>query len=104
MLTLVEVGTLEHQMGALASKLEGNLLQIAVSRGLHDLPAGDGASGECDLVDIFMRRESGTTDATQRGDSVENTWREAALNVRADNRTRECGPEVSGRTLTQLPR
>jgi len=51
---LVEVGVFEDEQRRLAARLQRDVLHVHGGH-LHDLPAGRGAAGEGDLVDIEMR-------------------------------------------------
>lgn len=76
---VVNVGVVEDDVGRLASKLEGDLLQVGVGSGLEDLATDKGGAGEGDLVDIHVRGESGTGSLSEAGDDVDDSGREASL-------------------------
>jgi hypothetical protein len=76
---LLDVGVLEDDVGGLATKLEGDLLEVGGSSSLHDLSANDGGTSEGDLVNVHMRGESGTGSLAVTGDKVEDTGRETSL-------------------------
>ena len=52
---LLDVGVLEDNVWRLATKLEGNFLQVRVGSGLHDLATDAGGASKGDLVDVHMR-------------------------------------------------
>lgn len=76
---VVNVGILKDDVGRLATKLEGDLLQVGRGGGLEDCAADDGGTGEGDLVDVHVGRKSGTSDLTETGDDVDDTRREAGF-------------------------
>lgn len=53
--SIFNVGVVEDDVGALATKLESNLLQIALGGSLEDGSADDGGASEGDLVNIHVR-------------------------------------------------
>jgi len=90
---VVDVSILEDNVGRLATKLEGDLLQVGRGSGLENCAADDGGTGEGDLVDVHVRREGGTSDLTETGDDVDDTRREAGF-------LNECGSdETTKRSL-----
>lgn len=76
---VVNVGVIEDNVGGLATKFEGDLLQVAASSGLHDLATDEGGTGEGDLVDIHVGGNGCTTDLTETSNDVDNTWWETSL-------------------------
>jgi hypothetical protein len=76
---VINVGILEDDVGRLAAKLEGDLLQVGRGGGLEDCAANDGGTGESDLVDVHVRGEGGTGDLTETGDDVDDTRGEASF-------------------------
>lgn len=76
---LLDVGILEDDVGGLATKLEGDLLEVGRSSSLHDLSANDGRTSEGDLVNVHVRREGGTGSLAVTRDKVEDTSRETSL-------------------------
>ena len=76
---LLDVGILEDDVGGLATKLEGDLLEVGRGSSLHDLSADDGGTSEGDLVNVHVRRESGTGSLAVTRDKVEDTSGETSL-------------------------
>ena len=76
---LLNVGILEDDVGRLAAELEGDLLQVGVCSGLHDLAADKSGASEGDLVDVHVRRDGGTGDPAEAGDDVDDTRGETSL-------------------------
>ena len=56
--SLVQVGVIEDDDGALATELEGDLLQVRLRSRLHDLATDKCAACECDLLDVSPIRIS----------------------------------------------
>ena len=89
---IVNVGVVEDDIRALASKLESNLLQIRASSGLHDLSADHRRTCECNFVDVHVRRDSGASNLSEARDNVDDTRRESSLlDKRGGNQSRERG-------------
>jgi hypothetical protein len=76
---LVEVGIIKDNVGALASELESNLLQVGASGRLHNLSADDGGTSESDLVNVHVGGHGSTGDLSETSDDVDDTWWEAGL-------------------------
>lgn len=74
-----EIGIIEDDVGALATKFQRHLLQVRASGGLHDLSSDNGATGEGDLVDVHVGGHCGTGDLAEAGDDVDDAWWEAGL-------------------------
>lgn len=90
--SLLNVGIIEDDVGGLATKLEGDLLQVGGGSSLHDLSADDGGTSEGDLVDVHVGGKGSTGSLTEARDKVENTSGEASLlNVLSENKGRERG-------------
>ena len=83
---VVDVGVIEDDVGALAAKLESDLLQIRRGSSLHDRAADYGRAGEGHLVDVHVRGDGRTRDLAEARDDVDDAWREAGL-------FHECGCE-----------
>ena len=62
------------------TKLQGNLLQVTLSRSLKDGTANKGGAGESDLVNVHVAGDGGTSDTTETRDDVNNTRGETSLN------------------------
>lgn len=76
---VVNVGILKDNVGRLATQLEGNLLEVALGRGLEDGTADSGGTGEGDLVDVHVAGDGRTSDTTETGDDVDHTRGETSL-------------------------
>ncbi len=76
---VVNVSVLEDDVGRLSAELESDLLQVRASSGLQDRAADNRGASECNLVNIHVRREGGTSDLAEAGDNVDDTWRETGL-------------------------
>lgn len=76
---VVNVGIREDNVGRLATQLQGNLLQVALGRGLQDAPANQGRAGEGDLIDVHVVRDGSTGDLAETREDVDHTRREAGL-------------------------
>lgn len=77
--SLLNVGIGEDNVRALASKLEGDLLQVGASGSLHDLTTDNGGASEGNFVNVHMGGHSRTSDLTEARDDVDDTWWEAGL-------------------------
>jgi hypothetical protein len=77
--SLFDVGISEDNVGALATKLEGHLLQVGASSRLHDLATDNSGTSEGNLVDAHVSGHGGTGDLTETGNDVDNTRGEASL-------------------------
>ncbi len=73
-----EVGVVEHDVGRLATELEGDPLDGAGGH-LGDPLAGPGRAGEADHVDAGMGGDRLADDRTGAGDQVEHAGRQADL-------------------------
>lgn len=76
---VVNVGIVEDNVGRLATELEGDLLQVAASSGLHDLSSDEGGASEGNLVNIHVCRKGGTSDLSESRNDVDDTGREASF-------------------------
>lgn len=76
---VVNVSILEDDVGGLATQLEGDLLEVALGRGLEDGTADHGGTGEGDLVNVHVAGDGSTSDTTETGDDVDHTRGEASL-------------------------
>lgn len=70
---LVQISIVEDDVRALSSKFEGDLLEVALRGGLHDLTADEGRPGERDFLDVRVRGESLSGSAAVPGDDVDGT-------------------------------
>lgn len=87
---VLDVGVVENDVGGLATKFEGNLLEVGGGSGLHDGSANDGGASEGDLVNVHVRGEGGTGSLAKSGNKVENTRREASLlNKLSEDKSRQ---------------
>lgn len=76
---VVNVGIVEDNVGGLAAQLEGDLLQVTLGSGLEDHTANEGGTSEGNLVNVHVAGDGGTGGATETGDDVDDTGREAGL-------------------------
>ena len=76
---VVNVGVVENNVGGLATKLESNLLQVALGGGLEDGTANKGRTSEGDLVNVHVAGDGSSSDTAQAGDDVNDTRREASF-------------------------
>lgn len=76
---VVNVGIVEDNVGGLAAELEGDLLQVTLGSGLEDHTANQGGTSEGNLVNVHVAGDGGTGGATETGDDVDDTGREAGL-------------------------
>lgn len=76
---VVNISIVKDDVGALATKLEGNLLQVGIGSSLHDLASDHGGTGESDLVNVHVRSNGGTGDLSDTRDDVDDTWGETSL-------------------------
>lgn len=76
---LLDVGILEDDVGGLATKLEGDLLEVGRGSSLHDGSADDSGSSEGDLVNVHVGGQGSTSGLAVAGDEVEDTGRETSL-------------------------
>lgn len=89
---LLDIGIVEDNVGGLATKLEGNLLQVGLGSSLHDLAANNGRTSEGNLVDVHVGRDGGTSNPAEAGDDVENARGETSLlNELSKDESRERG-------------
>ena len=86
---LVDVGIGEDNVGRLATKLEGDLLQVGASSRLHDLATDNGGTSESNLVNAHVGGHGSTSDLTETGNDVDDTRRETSL-------LDECAGNVGG--------
>lgn len=76
---LLDVGVVEDDVGGLATKLQGNLLQVGGGGSLHDLSADNGGAGEGNLVNVHVGGDGSTSNLAETRDQVEDTGRETSL-------------------------
>lgn len=76
---LLNVGVVEDNVGGLATKLQGNLLQVGGGGSLHDHAADDGRTSEGDLVDVHVGGQGSAGSAAETRDDVQNSRRETGL-------------------------
>jgi len=77
--SLFHVTIVEDDTRRFASKLKCDVLQVALSRRLRDLPSNDSAAGERDLLDIHMRRNGRTDGVSIPDQDVQHTWGQTGL-------------------------
>ena len=73
---LVEIRVVEDDIRALSTEFKCDILEIALGRSLHDLPAGDGRTGEGDLLNMRMVADCLTNGIPISNDEVEDASRE----------------------------
>ena len=76
---ILDIRIVEDNIRALATKLQGDLFQVRASGRFHDLPANNGRSGESDLVNIHVGRESSAGNLAETGDDVDDTGWETSF-------------------------
>ena len=76
---LVEICVVEDDVRALSAKLKGNILEVALRSGLHDLPANDGRASERDLLDAVVLADCLTDGVSVSDNKVEDTRGEAGF-------------------------
>ena len=76
---IIDIRIVEHDIWALATKLQCNLLQVRAGSRFHDLSTNDSRSGESDLVNVHVGGESSTCNLAEAGDDVDDTGRETSL-------------------------
>lgn len=76
---IVNVCIVEDNVRALATELEGDLLQVGAGSGLHDLATNNGGASEGNLVDVHVCRDGGTGDLTESREDVDDTCWETGL-------------------------
>lgn len=87
---ILDVGVIENDVGGLATKLEGNLLEVGGGSGLHDGSANDSGASKGDLVNVHVGGEGGAGSLAESRDQVENTSGEASLlNKLSENKSRQ---------------
>ena len=69
----LKISVLEDDVGRLSSQLEGDLLQVGGSSGLHDLSTNGSRPGKGDLSDLGVLRDGSTDDGSISVDNVDNT-------------------------------
>ena len=87
---LLNVGVVKDNVGRLATKLEGDLLQVGGGSSLHDGATNNGGASKGNLVNVHVRGNGGTGSLAEAGDQVEDTSREAGLlDELSENESRE---------------
>lgn len=76
---VLDVGIVEHDVGALATEFEGDLLEVGSGGCLHDGAANDGAAREGDLINVHVRRHGRPRGLTEAGKDVDDARWEASL-------------------------
>lgn len=75
----IDIGVLEDDVGRLATELEGDLLEVGRSSGLHNGATDQGGASESNLVNIHVRGNSSTSDLSETVDQVEDACGETSL-------------------------
>ncbi len=76
---LVEVGVVEDDVGRLATELEGDVLQVALGGGLHNLATDQSTTSEGDLINLHVGGDGGTDGVSVAVADVDETRREAGF-------------------------
>lgn len=76
---LVEIRIVEDDVGALASKLKSNGLEIALCGRLHDLASNESAAGKGNLVYFHVRTYGSSDSMSVTGEDVDGTWWKASF-------------------------
>lgn len=76
---IIDVRVIEDDVGALSTKLQSNLLQVAVCGGLHDGSANSGGAGERNLVDIHVGGDRRSSNLSDTREDIDDTRGEASL-------------------------
>jgi len=77
--SLIEICVVEYNVWALSTKLKGDILEVALGGGLHDLSADEGRTGEGNLVDTMVLGDGLTNSISVSNNKVEDTRREASF-------------------------
>ena len=79
--SVLNIRIVKHNIWALATKLQRNLLQIRTSSRFHDLSANNGRSSESNLVDVHVGRESSSCHLAEARNDVDDTgWETSFFN------------------------
>lgn len=70
---LVEVCVVENDIRALSTELKGDVLEVTLSGGLHDLPADEGRTSERNLLDTTVLADGLTDGVPVSDDKVKDT-------------------------------
>ena len=93
--SLLQVTVIEDDVGALSTKLEGDVLDVRVGGALHDPSADNSASGECDLLDAHVAADGLADSGTVTVDNIKDTGGEASLVGQLGEETRWRPDELS---------
>ena len=77
--SLLNVAVIEDDVGALATELEGGVLQVCPGSSLEDLATDESGTSEGDLLDVGVDGDGVTDTGTIAVDNVDDTRREASL-------------------------
>lgn len=89
---VLDVGVVEHNVGRLATELEGDLLEVGLGRGLENGSADNGGTSEGNLVDVHVRGDGGTSRLAETGEDVDHTSGDPGLLAKSGGvQTRERG-------------
>jgi len=92
----VDVCVVKDDVGALSTKLEGDVLEVRRSGSLHDVTTNKSRSSECDLFNVHMRGNRGADGVSVASNKVDNTSRQASLLEQRDNPQRAQGRKLAG--------
>ena len=76
---LIEVRVVEDDGRTLSTELEGNVLEVALGGGLHDLPADEGRASEGNLFDTRVLGDGLADGRSVPNNEVEDTRGEASF-------------------------
>ncbi len=76
---LLDIGVIEDNVGGLATKFQGDLLQVGGGSSLHDGTTDKGRASEGNLVDVHVGRNSGTGNSAKAREDVDDSGRETSL-------------------------
>lgn len=76
---VVDVGIVEDNVGALATKLECDLFEVGACRGFEDGSASDGGTGEGNFVDVHVRGNGSTGNFAKARNDIDDSWWETSL-------------------------
>jgi len=93
---LLEIRIVEDDVRALSTQLEGNVLEVALGGGLHNLPANEGRTGECDLLDTVVLADGLTDGVSVSDNEVEDTRGEANFTGHVGDHESSQGSQLGG--------
>jgi hypothetical protein len=76
---LVKICIVEDNVWALSTEFKGDVLEVAPSRGLHDLSASEGRTGEGDFIDMGVLADRLTNGVPIADNEVKHTRGETSF-------------------------